>query len=289
MPGVGKVTLTNADLRENFRVAAMMIAHANGVDVSKIDLDQLVQGYVLSMIDARTNFAQLQIPITNTDLTLVGAPNLPLMRIVNQVDSFCAGKLGYYMMLYAFSGDNQTQPNYTSGFRMLPITYPSAYESAEPSAAAIPVVTSYMDPGTIIFWHGYISIEVNGIKLYKNWECIQHLYVPGHQATPTLITAAPVGAGGSDTPFSFPTGSTTVPFWQPNQYNQFDGGQDAFYPLEPLPVFSGSKQSIVLLNLPANIPSTIKPFTLINYGSTFILKICLHLRGVLAQNSTSMK
>jgi len=123
MPGVGKVTLTNADLRENFRVAAMMIAHANGVDVSKIDLDQLVQGYVLSMIDARTNFAQLQFPITNTDLTLVGAPNLPLMRIVNQVDSFCAGKLGYYMMLYAFSGDNQTQPNYTSGFRMLPITY----------------------------------------------------------------------------------------------------------------------------------------------------------------------
>ena len=288
MTGVGKVTLTNADLRENFRVAAMMIAHANGVYVSKIDLDQLVQGYVQSFVDARPNYAQIQWPITNTDLTLVGAPNIPLMRIVNQVDSFCAGKLGYYLMIYAFSGGLQTQPSYTTGFRMMPITYPSWY------ANAVSILGSTyigLDPGCIIFWHGYIAIEVNGIKLYKNWECQQHLYVPRGQSTPTLNAALPPTGGGAGNPFAVttPPAGGALPFWQPNQYDQYDGGQDAFYPLEPLPVFSGSKQSIVTLNLPANIPGTIAPFTDSGYGTEYILKIVLHLRGVLAQNSTSMK
>ncbi len=277
---VGRVQLTNADLRENFKVAAIMIAHANGVTVDKIDLNQLVQGYVLSMIDATVNFSQLQFPITNTDLTIVNAPNIPMMRVVNQVDSFVAGKLGYYLMLYKFSGGKQTSPDYSSAFSfMAPITYPSTY-----------TLSSYgtqISPGCILFWHGYLSIEVNGIKLYKNWECLQHLYIPQVQATPTLPGSLPL-PGGGDNPWA--TAAGQLPFWQPNQRDQFDGGNDAFYPLEPLPVFSGSKQSIVMLNLPANIPNTIEPFSDTGaYGVEYILKICLHLRGVLAQNSTSMK
>lgn len=280
MSGLGKVTLTNKDLRENFRVAALMIAQANGVKVEQIDLNQLVQGYVLSMIDAQPAQSVLQFPITNTDLgSLVGAPLVPLMRVVNQVDSFCAGKLGYYLMNIQFTGGKQSQLDYTTSAQMVPITYPSPYLSNPFGAGSI-------DPGCIIFWHGYISIEVNGVKLYKNWECLQHLYVPRGQATPTLGNANPVT--GSN-PFALVAGTTSVP-WQPNYWNEYDGGNDAFYPLEPLPVFSGSKQSVVNLNLPGNIPSSIAPFNLtgVGYGTTFILKICLHLRGVLAQNSTSL-
>ena len=281
MSGVGRVTLTNKDLRENFKIAALMIAHANGVAPDKIDLNQLVQGYVLSMIDATVNFAQLQFPVTNTDLTLVGAPNIPQMRIVNQVDSFCAGKLGYYLELYKFANGTQTSPDYTSAFSyMAPITYPSTYTLSDHQ--------TQLSPGIIMFWHGYLSIEVNGIKLYKNWELMQHLYVPAVQATPTLAQAL-VAPGGTDNPFALGPGGQ-LPFWQPNLRDQFDGGNDAFYPLEPLPVFSGSKQSIVLLNLPANIPPNIAPFNdTPAYGTQYILKICLHLRGVLAQNSTSMR
>jgi hypothetical protein len=288
MRGVGKVTLTNADLRENFKVAAMMIAHANGVDVSKIDLNQLVQGYVLSMINATPNFSQLQFPITNTDIgSINNAPLNPLMRVVNQVDSFVAGKLGYYLMFYAFSGGNQSNPDYTSSVRMFPITYPSPYATSTNGNAT-------MDTGTIMFWHAYISIEVNGIKLYKNWECYQHLMIPQAQATPVVGGTPPNGAwvdGVGNQAFVSPFSTSNVlPYWQPNFWNPFDGGNDAFYPLEPLPVFSGSKQSIVLLNLPGNIPPTIAPFSLgtSGYGTSWILKICLHLRGVLAQNSTSL-
>jgi len=279
MAGVGRVTLTNADLRENFRVAAIMIAAANNVDVKSVDLNQLVQGYVLSMIDAKVNFAQLQFPITNTDLGVTNTTNIPIMRVVNQVDSFVAGKLGYYLMPYIFTGGNQLNPDYASAFSyMAPLTYPSTY-------AQNGTGTDF-SPGLIMFWHGYLSIEVNGIKLYKNWELMQHLYIPQHQATPQLPATLPL-PGGPDNPFALTAG--LLPYWQPNFRDPFDGGNDAFYPLEPLPVFSGSKQSIVLLNLPANIPPTIAPFSDPVYGQSLVLKVCLHLRGVLAQNSTSLK
>ena len=275
MAGVGKVVLSNADLRENFRVAAQMIAAENyGGDIKKVNLNDLVQGYILSMIDAKVNQSQLQFPITNTDLNTVGAPNIPMMRIVNQVDAFVAGKLGYYLLLYAFTGGNQVNPNYGNGFRMTPMTFPNIYEDNNGAAN--------IDPGCIIFWHANISIEVNGIKLYKAWETLQHLYCPPVQATPTLAAANVASFGGGGNPFAITSGQ--LPFWQPNQYSNYDGGQDAFYPLEPLPVFNGAKQNIVLLNLPANIPTTIAPFNIPNYGTTFILKICCHFRGVLGQN-----
>lgn len=143
-----------------------------------------------------------------------------------------------------------------------------------------------MSPGIIMFWLGYISIEVNGIKLYKNWECLQHLYIPQHQAAPTLPGAVPTP--GPDNPFSLGPGGQ-LPYWQPNMWDPFDGGNDGFYPMEPLPVFSGSKQSIVYLNLPANIPANIRPFNGVGYGVSNVLKVVCHWRGVLAQNSTSMK
>lgn len=280
MAGVGKVTLTNIDLRENFRVAAIMIAHANHVDVSKVDMNQLVQGYIQSFIDATVGQSQLQFPITNTDLTLVGAPNIPMMRIVNQVDSFVAGKMGYYLMSYIFdNAKGQTSPDFTSAFSfMSPITYPSIYQGGSSITG--------LSAGIIMFWLGYISIEVNGIKLYKNWECMQHLYIPQNQ-TPATLPAA-LTSPGPDNPFALGPGGQ-LPYWQPNMWDPFDGGNDAFYPLEPLPVFSGSKQNIVLLNLPANIPATIRPFNNGSYGVGNILKCVVHYRGVLAQNSTSMK
>lgn len=289
MAGIGKVQLTNNDLRENFKVAAMMIAHANKVDIKSIDLNELVQGYVLSMIDATTNFSQLQFPITNTDLASVNnAPLIPIMKVVNQVDSFVAGKMAYYLFLYYYN-TRQQQPNYTATGKMTPITFPDTYYDATVFFAGGPGYTT-IDKGNILFWHGYLSIEVNGIKLYKNWECLQHLYIPYQQSAPTLFNAV---SPGIDNAFALVPGAPSASPFQPNSYSAYDGGVDAFYPLEPLPVFSGSKQSIVLLNLPANIPGTIKPFTLPGYGTasanSFILKICVHLRGVLAQNSTSMK
>jgi len=280
MAGIGKVTLTNQDLRENFKVAAMMIAHANNVPIERVDLNELVQGYVLSMINATVGQSQLQFPITNTDLgSIVGAPVIPMMRIVNQVDSFVAGKLGYYLLLYQFQSGNQANPDYTNVARMQPITYPNPYVNNS-------FFGEDLAPGNILFWHGNISIEVNGIKLYKAWECLQHLYVPYVQATPTSAVAR---SGANPWDLSS-TGLTNVLSWQPNVQSAYDGANDAFFPMEPLPVFSGSKQSIVNLNLPANIPGTIAPFNNTPaYGTTYILKICLHLRGVLAQNSTSLK
>jgi len=200
------------------------------------------------------------------------------MNVVNQVDAFVAGKLGYFLLMYQFVGGNQQVIDYTTANHMAPITFPSTYLN---NGTGID-----LDAGCIIFWHGNISIEVNGIKLYKAWDCSQHLYIPRGQATPTPANARADILNG---PWSVGLGMTPgyPPPWQPNYQNEYDASTDASYPLEPLPVFSGAKQSIVMLNLPSTIPATIAPFnaTGIGYGVTFILKACLKLTGILAQDA----
>lgn len=261
MNDVGKVTLSNQDLRENFKVAAMMLARANNIAVDKVKLSDLTQGFLRSPIDLTVSMGVLQFPITTLD-QVTGAPQIPLTNLVASVDAFVAGQMGYYLMIYSFSGGSQANIDFTGPNRFGPVTYPSPFDNNGSG--------TNWSQGCIMFWYGFIKIEINSKILYKAWDLMRHLKVPRTQATPAVgVTPSP----------------------QLLVLNEFDGGTDAFYPMEPLPVFSGSKQNIVQMFLPANIPNSISPFNLggVGYGTAFIAKAVCHWRGVTCQNASGLK
>jgi len=261
MSDIGRIQLSNPSLRENFKVAAIMLAESNNVPLNRVDMSSLTQGFVRSPIDMQTNLSQLQFPISTLDQgSITGAPNIPITNLVASVDAFVAGMLSYYIMIYQFTGGNQINIDFTSQNNFTPCTYASAYENNGSGVN--------FDPGCMMFWLGYLKIEVNSRILYKQWDLMRHYNAPQTQATP-----------------NFPSPSNYIP----RQKNQYDGGSDGFYPMEPLPVFSGSKQNVVQMFLPANIPTNIAPFNLYLYGTAFILKAVLHMRGVTCQNASGLK
>ena len=261
--GVGSIMLDNPGLRENFKVAAIMLANANKVPVAAVNMADLTQGFLRSPIDLQTNLSILQFPMSTLDqASVTGAPNIPITNLVASVDAFVAGQMSYYLMIYSFSGGNQINIDFTVGNNFTPTTYPSPWENNGSGVN--------WDPGCIMFWMGYIKIEINSKVLYKQWDLMRHYNAPVTQATP-----------------NFPSPSNYIP----KQKNQYDGGTTGFYPMEPLPVFSGSKQNVVQMFLPANIPATIAPFnqTGIGYGVTFIAKAVTHWRGITCQNASGLK
>lgn len=257
---LGTTFLSNPALRENLKVSAMMLAKANNMPLEKVDIDRLTQGYLRSPIDLTTNVSQLIFPMSTLDQQTVNAPVTPLTSLVPSPDVFICGSLSYYLMTYQFLGGQQSPDFTTSNSNFMPVTYVSSWENNG--------TLRDWDMGCAMFWLADLKIEVNSIVLYKKWDLGRHYYCPQSQATPLVPGSA----------------------YMPGQKNQFDFGGDSFYPMEPLPVISGSKATTVTLNLPANIPTTISPFNLagIGYGTTFIAKAVFHGRGVMAFNYSGL-
>lgn len=268
--------IQSSDARENFRTAARLIAQANGFmkpnpkggapipDISRIDLQQLTQGYLCTMCDVNPQQSILQFSMVDTQ-QVSGSPVIPLMRLLSMQDSFVVSSMSYFLMSYWFTGTQQT-PNYAITTYATPLTYASRFH--DNNAFGGP----FMDPGMTMFWSpgAYISIEVDKKVVIPYWDVLKHLKVPQQQAT-MIPTSA--------TPFS------QWPFFQ----DEYDGSTDGYFPVEPTVVFGGGRQNIVKLNLTANIPSTINPFTYSGYGTSFVMKACIVFHGILAQNSTSVK
>lgn len=261
MANIGEVKLSNRDLRENFKVAAMMIADANKVPVTSVNLDDLTQGFIRTPIDLTVGQALFQFPISTLD-QISGAPAIPIQNLVASVDAFVAGMMSYYTCFYSWNG-TQATPDYGGSNDPTPLTYASPWTTNQTSV--------YMSGGAAFLWLGYLKIEVNSKILYKTWDLIRHYNAPRTQAA----GAAPV---------------------QQNLLkNQYDGGSDGYYPMEPLPVFSGSRQNVVQMYLPANITvngaggQPIYPFAFSNYGQNFVLKAVLHFRGINGQNCSGLK
>jgi hypothetical protein len=256
------VQLQNRDLRENYLATVKMLAKANGIAVeqmmTKIDVSDLTQGFVRSPADLTVNTNQILFPISTIDQgSTSGAPNTPITNLVPINNLFVAGMIGYYMMTYSFTGTSQNNIDFTTANMFAPVTYPSAYPN---NGASID-----WSPGTMLLWLGKLFIEVNDKILIDAWDCSRHLYMPGTQASIS--------------------GNT----FTPGQKNQLDHSTDGFYPVEPMLVFSGSRSNKVQLILPANIPSTISPWNLSGYGTTFIAKAVFHCRGIMAKNASGVK
>lgn len=111
--------------------------------------------------------------------------------------------------------------------------------------------------GLVRLWSkGAFKLTVDNRVICPQWDALRHLYIPQ--------TQVPVTSG-------IPT--------EYNYQDQFDGGQDGFYPVEPNWMLSGSKNNLFQLQLDENIPAASLPT---------ISSVVVIFRGVLAQNSTSI-
>lgn len=258
------MTLANKDIRENFHAAVATLEQNNPNE--KVNLDQLTQGYVRSECTLQVNNSVLTWPVVDTQ-QISGSPITPVMNLLPEQDSFVVGSLGYWIYLYAYNNGDQTQPNFSQVFgsgtqiAMDPMTFPSGNDNGYGGSS--------WDPGNMMFWMAYISVEVNKKVLIPYWDTYRHYKAPISQWQGNL-SAGQYG-------------------WR--QYNSIDGGVDTFYPVEPVWVIGGGRQNLIKLNLPSNIPNNIGPFNLgtFGYGTAFVAKAVLFFRGIWAQNSTAVR
>lgn len=267
------------DLRSNFDHALVMLIQANfsprdaqgkvttpltreqiAQYRDQINLDEVTQGYIWTEATLSANQQQIQFPLIDTQ-QVAGSPVTPTMRLLTMQDSFLMSTMSYFLMQYRYD-TTQQNPNFTdTNITWTPITYVSSYNNNDTEIN--------FDSGAAMLWIGaYLSLEVNKRVLIPYWDCYRHYQAPNRQATP-----------------SYPNPSAYVPY----THNQHDGSVDGFYPVEPNVVIGGGRGNILKLNLAANIPSTISPFNNNAYGETFVIKAVVCSRGILMQNSTSVK
>lgn len=274
------VQLSSHELRLNYDIGKIMLIRANFSErdkngniikaMTKADIeakmeslrdDEITQGYIWSEIVLTPQRQVLQWAIVDTQ-QLSSSPITPTMRLLTMQDSFLISTLSYFLMNYTYENGNYNDIDFTTGNTWLPLTYVSPWASHG--------VNFDLAEGCALFWIGsYISFEINKKVVVPYWDCYRHYQAPQTQATP-----------------AFPIPSAYIP----QQANQHDGSVDGFYPMEPNVVLGGGRGNIVKLNLAANIPATIAPFSYVDaYNISQVLKGVLCTRGILLQNSTNVK
>lgn len=274
--------LSSRELRQNYDVGKIMLVRANFSPrdaqgnitkqmtraevedkMGELDDSEITQGYIWTEATLIPQRQVIQFSIVDTQ-QISGSAVTPTMRLLTMQDSFLISSMSYFLMDYTYNG-NQTNINFATGDNWDPITYVSAWHGNGLSAD--------LDAGCGLFWFGsYLSLEVNKKTLIPYWDCYRHYNAPQTQAAP-----------------SFPQPSSYIP----NQKDQHDGSVDGFYPAEPNIIIGGGRGNILKLNLAANIPATILPFSDPFYNgivdNSFVLKAVVAFRGILMQNSTSVK
>lgn len=227
---------------------------------SQVNVDEITQGYLWTEATLLPSRQVIQFPLIDTQ-QVASSPVTPTMRLLTMQDSFMISTLSYFLMQYAYDETQQNPIFDIDTITWAPITYVSTWNNNDTEVN--------FAPGCAMLWIGaYLSLEVNKKMLIPYWDCYRHYKAPMAQATP-----------------SFPNPSD----YMPRTKNQHDGSTDGFYPVEPNVVIGGGRGNILKLNLAANIPSTIAPFSQEGYGAGFVIKAVVCVRGILMQNSTSVK
>jgi hypothetical protein len=125
------------------------------------------------------------------------------------------------------------------------LSYPSTATGQLSSANADAALTLY---------NGFLTMQVNNQNILPAWDILRHYYVPQTQG----------GVGI--------TAQTVFPI------DQFDGGDNAFYPVEPNILLNGGANIVANIVLPAAISSVA--------SNSRIVAI---FRSILCQNVTSVK
>lgn len=100
-------------------------------------------------------------------------------------------------------------------------------------------------------YNGQLQIMVNNNNLVPSWDLWRHYYAPVTQQTAALAATSPI--------------------------DQFRGAEDSMYPMEPNVAMIGSKNIRITIQLPVGL-------TAVDANS----RVVVFMRGILAQNSTSV-
>ena len=228
----------------------------------RINEEEITQGYLWMSAILNPNRQVIQFAVVDTQ-QVSGSPVLPTQRLLTMQDSFLISNLGYFLQNYSYS-NGYGSPDFTINNDWEMLTYASPWTNNGTGVA--------LDPGCAIFWVGaYLQLAINKKVILPYWDCLQHYHAPMTQATP-----------------GFPVPSNYIP----NQKNQADGSTDGFVYMQPNVVIGGGRNNVLTLQLAANIPS-ISPFNFAgvynNQPNGFVLTANIVVRGILMQNSTTVK
>lgn len=226
----------------------------------KINEEEITQGYLLMSAILSPAKQVIQFAVVDTQ-QISSSPITPLNRLLTMQDSFLISNMSYYISRYSFTGGSLANIDFASSFCWTPVTYASAWSENG--------VSVQYNAGCEMFWIGaYLELKINKKVIIPYWDTYRHYKSPITQATP-----------------GFPLPSNYIP----QQKDQHDGSSDGFVYMQPNVVIGGGRNNILNLNLAANIPGTIAPFDDPDYGVTFYTMAYVCVRGILMQNSTTVK
>lgn len=228
----------------------------------QVNEEEVTQGYLQLMAVLSPQRSQIQFAVVDTQ-QVSGSPVTPLSRLLTMQDSFLISSISYHLIDYQFTGGSLQNPDFTSGTRWMPITYTAPWHNNS--------IAVQMDNGCDMFWQGaFLQLQVQKRVLIPYLDCMRFYKAPIAQETP-----------------SFPVPS----IYMPGQQNSMDMSCDTFNFVQPNIVIGGGRTNNLYLNLAANIPATIAPFNISGYGigETFVFMACVFMRGILMQNSTTVK
>lgn len=247
--------ISSIDARLAYRIARKRLTDPNGP--FRISPDRMrsevicSQSYLRLEVPLRKQITNYTFPVTITQAHSGGEEVSIWEQRLQLQDSFFCNQVGYFFQV------RETVNGDTSLASQL-YTFPT---NKNQNAGQ-----SFFDNPTSSLWAGNLTLSIMNRVQTPGWDLWRHYKVPETQA-----------------PYY-----TTVPSNGYIPQDQVDLAQDGFYPCEPYWTLVGSKNNQLVLNL-AQPPGT--GIEADNPASDFVgeYRMVLILRGVLAQNSTTVK
>lgn len=247
--------ISSIDARLAYRIARKRLTDPNGI--FKIPPERMrsevicSQSYLRLEVPLRKQITSYNFPVTITQQHPGGEDQSIWEQRLQLQDSFFCNQVGYFFQC-------RVDKNGSSGAASKLFTYPTSMNQN--------LGQSYYAVTTSLLWAGFLELSIMNRVQTPAWDCFRHYKVPETQA-----------------PFY-----TTTPANGYIQNDEVDLAEDGFYPCEPYWTLVGSKNNQLTLNLaeaPGNAIEADNP------ASSFVgeYRMVLILRGVLAQNSTTVK
>lgn len=232
------------DLRLVYAKAKEKLAK-EGIDVDKAILSQSYLQLEANLTMGGTSFV---FPVLNSETNPYNPQAAPTEVRLQQQDVYIMSHI-LFGLRWQYKADGVTANNW----RYLIERYPTEHDDAIPAAIN--------KDNLLRLWMSRITFEVNGKVYIPNWDTERHLKIPQTQY-PAVINPPVVNPEFT------------------NVWDQLDGSEDGYYPVQPTLMMWGNANNQWTITLPEAIPAG----TWTGEAPRLVLKF----RGILAQNCTKI-
>lgn len=244
--------LPSIDPRLNLRVAKQRLTDPRGMfkftEEKMRAMVLMSQSYLRFEVTLQRNVTEYQFPIVITQQAQNGVAQSVTEQRLQLQDSFFVSHLGYFFQVAKTKDGNEGYVNQL-------YTYPTSKNQN--------LGQSYYGNVGSLLWNASMSLTVQNRVQCPAWDTFRHYYVPQTQSP---YYSAPVAASIDQ--------------------DEQDGSQYGFYPVEPNWTLVGSKNNNLTVTLPFSPGTAIEPTG--SGAFTGIYRLVVIVRGILAQNSTSV-